>query len=172
VKTYYLLILSLAAGLFLGCDGKKSGDTASGDANMAENTTPPSTESTPEVIKEDAVKGPELVYSYHDVTYDMSLSVLKKTGAIEFIIEVTNSDNACERQVKGTAKAKQGDLESREIDGEAVFVQEYTFESPECSLSISIDMDSEAYAWVTPADCKDVDPLCRLDIGTFLSLKE
>lgn len=172
MKAKHFVLLILTLGLFLGCEPKSSGNDSADSQKSGENTPPenetPPAESQP---NESPAEATGLTYTFHDVTYDISLHVIKKTGAIDFTIDVSNLDNNCKHSVKGTAKEKEGDLESREIDGEAVFVQEYVYTGDDCELYISIDMDGEATAWIAQGDCKDVDEMCPLEPKGYLSLK-
>jgi hypothetical protein len=164
----------LVAGLFWACDSKTTGDNAT--ANGTENNAAPANDPDPaamenkEAEKTPAPSAEALVFMYHDVTYGITLTVVKKASSVDYTIEVANTDNGCKHTLKGTAKAKGGDLESREVEGEGVFVQEYVADDAKCYLTISIDLDTESYAWISQGECPDIEPLCKLDPGTYLSL--
>ena len=112
-------------------------------------------------------------------TYCATANVVLHCGATpvmvdckdDFNIDVSNLDNNCKHSVKGTATEKEGDLESREMDGDAVFVQEYVYNGDDCELYISLEMDGESAAWINQGDCKDVDPMCKLEPKGYLTLK-
>lgn len=170
MKVKHIVTLLLAAGLFFGCEPKASGDT--GESPKSGDNTPPPAENVPQETEADdsPQESTGSTYTFHDVTYDISLNVIKKAGAIDFTVDVSNLDNNCKHTVKGSAKAKDGDLESRDLDDEAVFVQEYVYSGDDCELFISIDMDSESAAWINQGDCKGIDPMCKLEPKGYLTL--
>jgi hypothetical protein len=174
VKIKLILTLFLAAGLFFACEPKDSGEKSDDTTNpiaigSEDNTSPPEKDLSEAEVKP-AQEAVGSIYKFHDVVYDISLHVVKKAGAIDFNIEVSNRDNNCEHAVKGTATEKEGDLESREVDGEAVFVQEYVYKGKDCDLTVSLEMEGQATAWITQGDCPNLDPMCKLEPAGYLSL--
>jgi hypothetical protein len=175
VKIKLILTLFLAAGLFFGCEPQdssgESADTADSIATgSGENISPPPVKDLPEAEPKIAEEAVGSTYKFHDVVYDISLNVIRKAGAIDFTIDVSNLDNNCKHTVKGSATEKEGDLESREMDGEAVFVQEYVYNGKDCELYISIEMDSQSAAWISQGECKDIDPKCKMEPDGYLTL--
>jgi len=87
---------------------------------------------------------------------------------IRFELEV--GAGGCTGMLEGDAREHpNADLgaESRELDGEMVFVDQYFYETPDCSLSVLVDGDHD-HAWVEVAECSIQAEACPFgDVGSF-----
>lgn len=100
-----------------------------------------------------------------------TVRVDRKDGAIHFALASQTPGGTCDLTIEGDAKEKEGDMESRDDDkGQSHFVAEYVYESADCGVSVSIDMDTRKMAWVSVWDCKAMKEGCELPSGP-LSLK-
>jgi hypothetical protein len=72
-------------------------------------------------------------------------------------------EGGCSIAYSGVATARSGDMESRDDDaGHAHFVTLYTLEQPACGVSIAIDIESRALAWVDSWECAEIERDCSL----------
>jgi hypothetical protein len=112
-----------------------------------------------------------MVYERSDSGTTTAVRVDTKDGAIRFALTHKTPGGACDLSIEGDAREKEGDMESRDDDGgESHFVAEYVYESPDCGVSVSIDMETRKMAWVSAWDCKRMKDDCELSSGP-LALK-
>ncbi len=151
----------------VGCGTARGGSpTVRVQPSPAGQATPGPRATTPEV-KPSPTDGERYALSQGD--YEASLKVWPAgPGRIRFDLQVTAG--GCTGMLDGDAREHpNADLgaESRELDGEMVFVDQYFYETTDCSLSVLVDGDRR-HAWVEVAECSVQADACPFgDIGVL-----
>lgn len=131
-----------------------------------EHATPGPRATTPDV-KPSGPRGERFALAQGDYRADLQVWPAGD-GRIRFALEVTAG--GCNGMLDGDAREHpNADLgaESRELGGEMVFVDQYFYETADCSLSILLDGEHD-HAWVEVAECAPQAEACPYgDVGVL-----
>lgn len=96
-----------------------------------------------------------VIFRINDREFTRILTVWKKSATeIKFKIAVMDADGDCDKEITGTAKSRGDDGEIRETDsGESLPADQYDYEADGCGISVLLEMNTWANAWIEQWDC-------------------
>lgn len=162
MKAGWLMVLALVG---CGSAARPGAPAVQVQPSAAVHATPGPRETAD--VKPSATEGERYALSQGD--YEASLKVWPAgSGRIRFELQVTAG--GCTGMLDGDAREHpNADLgaESRELAGEMVFVDQYFYETTDCSLSVLVDGDHQ-HAWVEVSECSVQAEACPFgDVGVL-----